>query len=49
LFMIGRVLFSIGYVFGAGIGLQSLRLTGLGLTYGPIIIIFAEISGHSII
>ena len=47
LFFVGRILFSFGYVIGAAVGLQSFRAVGFGLSFGPLIVIAAEISGHS--
>lgn len=49
LYLVGRVLFSIGYVIGAGIGLQSFRAIGFGLSFGPTIVIAGEAFGHSLV
>lgn len=49
IYIIGRLLFSIGYTIGTLIGYQSFRAIGHGLTFGPIVVILGEIVGKSIV
>lgn len=38
LYLVGRILFSFGYVVGTAIGHQSLRSVGMGLIFGTTLI-----------
>lgn len=49
LFLLGRLIFSIGYTIGTLIGYQSFRGIGFRLSLGAVLIIFGEISGYSIV
>jgi hypothetical protein len=49
IFIIGRLVFSIGYTIGTLIGYQSFRAIGFGLTFGPTIVILGEVVGKSIV
>lgn len=49
IFIIGRLVFSIGYTIGTLIGYQSFRAIGFGLTFGPTVVILGEVVGKSIV
>lgn len=49
MFLVGRILFSIGYTVGAVVGHQSFRSVGFGLGFGSIIIMVTEVLNYSIL
>lgn len=49
LYLVGRLLFSIGYAFGTLIGHQSLRATGFGFTIACIAISGTHLIGFDLI
>ena len=49
LFIIGRMLFSVGYVMGAIIGHQSFRAVGFGICLGCCVIMIGEALNFSLV
>jgi len=49
IFLLGRVLFLLGYLFGSAIQLPGVRVFGLALTMGPSAIFLLRILGKAII
>jgi len=49
IFLVGRVLFLLGYTLGSAIGIPTLRSVGFAMTVGPSVLLVLRIIGRPIL